>query len=673
MVMPIAAVNTSAFDAGSISGNGWKLEGVKFVVVGFNQKKPQVKFTAKKLSLPKPFNDLSVADIQCHDFTWNQDEVNCNQGKASVQSAYWQSPSTQFSFRLTNKNSIIRLQDARLMGSRLTLEAEADAENWRCKFWAKQVSDALINKLLELKPPSAKQKPTQKGLINLQGTLSGQLNTINHFNVTTDINGLTDQTQDGTVASENLNVRVQLEGKKTVGNQWLWRSQSQITGGALYVDPVYLESGPQPITLDAQGLWNTKTKQADIQDFTYQHPGAGALSGNATGYYHDGFHFDKANVILQSSTLQQLATVYASPFFTESPINGMTLSGNVQGKISFDKQLLTDAAVQFSKLNTKDSVGRLAINDGTGTINWSADPLQTKTSTLSWQHLAIKGFPIKTASLKLASNGNQFRLTEKVMLPFLSGMIAVNKFTWQHHKNEEPDIAFAGSISNLNLEQLTKKLGWTTLSGKISGQIPGVHYHNNTLSLDGGLTINVFDGIVKLNHLASSGLFSDFPKLTGEIEIQNLDLDKLTQKVEFGNITGRLSGFVNKLELENWHPVTFFAWLGTPDDDDSDHWISQKAVKNIASIGGGVASDLFSRGFLSFFETFRYDKIGMGCYLHGGVCQLMGLETKDKGYYLIKGGLPPRIDVVGYNSRLNWDVLVERLSRAASPDKVIVE
>jgi hypothetical protein len=160
--------------------------------------------------------------------------------------------------------------------------------------------------------------------------------------------------------------------------------------------------------------------------------------------------------------------------------------------------------------------------------------------------------------------------------------------------------------------------------------------------------------------------------MTADIEIQKLDLDQLTKKFEFGNITGRLSGYINTLELENWHPVTFFAWLGTPDDDDSSHRISQKAVKNIASIGGGAASDLLSRSFLGFFETFGYDKIGVGCYLHNGVCQMQGLEAIGEGYYLIKGGGLPRIDVLGYNPQVNWDVLVERLGRVASPDKVIV-
>lgn len=152
-----------------------------------------------------------------------------------------------------------------------------------------------------------------------------------------------------------------------------------------------------------------------------------------------------------------------------------------------------------------------------------------------------------------------------------------------------------------------------------------------------------------------------------------MDLDQITERIEFGTITGRLSGFINDLALENWKPVRFIAWFETPEDDDLAHTISQEAVKNIASIGGGGASNLFSGTFLRVFKTFRYDRIGLGCYLHKGVCQMMGMDPKGETYFLIKGGGLPRIDVLGYNPRVSWDVLVERLGRLSSSNNMIVE
>ncbi|MEQ1486170.1 C4-dicarboxylate ABC transporter [Methyloglobulus sp.] len=669
----VYAIDTAILDAGSITGKDWKLEGVALAVIDLNQKKPQFKLSATKLTLPKPFHDLSLADIRCYNFTWDHDELHCNQGRASVRSAYWQSPTTNFSFHLGPKLNTFKLEDARLAGSRLLLHAEINGENWQGKVQAKHISNSLIDKLFQSKPTKLKQAQSKQGRLNLTGTFSGKQNTLQAFNFTAEVEGLTDQSKDGKIAAEKLNLLAHLEGKKIKDDGWYWQNESKMMGGALYVDPVYLEAGIQPIALNAQGTWNAKTKKADIQSFTYQHPDVGTLTGNANGYYRDGIKIDKADITLKSNTLQGLLTTYINPFFTESPFTSVSVAGGMDAQFNFIQQTLTDTSVHFSNLNVKDEAGRVAINEGAGRINWSDNPTLTKRSELAWQQFSIKGLPLGSAKLPFISQGKSFTLAEKIKIPFLNGSIAVDKFSWQAKKQDEPDVSFTGSLDNVSLEQLSKTLGWTPLSGNISGQIPGVDYHDKTLTLDGELKINVFDGIVKVNNLASSDLFTDFPKVYGDIAIENLDLDQLTRKFEFGNITGRLSGTINKLVLENWHPVTFFAWLGTPDDDDSSHRISQKAVKNIASIGGGGATDLLSRSFLGFFETFGYDKIGVGCYLHNGVCQMMGLEAAEQGYYLIKGGGLPRIDVLGYNPSVNWDVLVERLGRVASPDKAIVQ
>jgi hypothetical protein len=672
IAMPIAAVDTATFDAGSITGEGWKLDGVKFTVIDLNRKQPQAKFSANKLLLPKPLNELMLANLHCLDFTWNKEELHCHKGRASVKSKDWQSPSAEFSFHLGPKQNTLKLKDAHIAGSRLSLDFGSKGKNWQCNISAKHLSNELLGKLLPNGIPKGKPYQAKQAGLSLQGTVSGSGENLETFDLIANVAGLTDQTQDGKIAAEKLNLLVHLMAKRDKAD-WRWQGESQMTAGALYVDPVYLEAAGKPIRLQAQGLWNNKTKVADVHAFAYDHPEAGRLTGSAVAYYRDKVIIDKANLNLRSNTLQGLLTTYINPFFTESPFVGMTVAGDLQANFSFVKQALTGTTLHFSKLNIDDDSKRLAIKEGFGLLNWSNDPLETKQSQLSWQQLAIKGLPLETASMKFTSQANFFKLVDKIKIPFFNGLIAVDRFSWQGKKDDEPDVSFAGSVANVSLEALSKAMGWTSLSGNISGQIPGVDYQNKTLNLGGELRIEAFDGTIKVNHLSSSGLFSDFPKVFGDISVENLDLDQVTQKFEFGNITGRLSGHVNKLVLENWHPVTFFAWFGTPDDDDSRHRISQKAVKNIASIGGGAATDLLSRSFLGFFETFGYDKIGVGCYLCKGVCQMMGLEATGQGYYLIKGGGLPRIDVLGYNPQVNWDVLVERLSRVASPEKVIVQ
>jgi len=53
----------------------------------------------------------------------------------------------------------------------------------------------------------------------------------------------------------------------------------------------------------------------------------------------------------------------------------------------------------------------------------------------------------------------------------------------------------------------------------------------------------------------------------------------------------------------------------------------------------------------------------MGCYLHQGVCQLMGVNAVNEGFYLVKGQGLPRVDVIAYNTELDFDVLLKRMGR----------
>jgi hypothetical protein len=118
--------------------------------------------------------------------------------------------------------------------------------------------------------------------------------------------------------------------------------------------------------------------------------------------------------------------------------------------------------------------------------------------------------------------------------------------------------------------------------------------------------------------------------------------------------------------------VAFDADFRTPSGDRSRHRISQRAVDNLTSLGGGVGGAL-SRSFLRMFESFSYDAIGLSCRLARGVCRMDGLEESNGGYTIVRGGGLPRIDVVGYSREVDWDVLVQRLRRITEQGPAVVE
>ena len=128
---------------------------------------------------------------------------------------------------------------------------------------------------------------------------------------------------------------------------------------------------------------------------------------------------------------------------------------------------------------------------------------------------------------------------------------------------------------------------------------------------------------------------------------------------------------MHELILKDWKPTTFDARFATPDDDGSRHRISQRAVENLASLGGG--GDVLTSIFLRVFEEFSYRRLGISCRLHNGVCEMDGVAPAERGYYIVEGGgLPPRIDVLGFNRRVDWEVLLNRVQQVVSTEGPVI-
>ena len=213
---------------------------------------------------------------------------------------------------------------------------------------------------------------------------------------------------------------------------------------------------------------------------------------------------------------------------------------------------------------------------------------------------------------------------------------------------------------------LSKAFGWPQLAGKLSGSIPGVTYRNRVLSINGDLEAQVFDGTITGRNFRLQDPLGKWPRAFADITARSLDLRLVTGAFPIGSITGRLDADLRRLELFNWSPVAFDARLVTTPGDRSEHRISQKAVTTISSIGGGgnaVASALQS-GFLQFFDDFRYDRIGITCQLRNGVCLMGGIDRGSSGYYLVRGGGIPRIDIVANQGRVDWPQLVRVIAEA---------
>ncbi len=667
-VSSVFALDTVSLAVKRIAADDWVLHDVALTVLDMDKGDPQVSLSSARLRLPRPFNDFTALNIRCKQFHWYENYLNCSQGQGRLVSNKLNSPAFDFSFQVQDQQGTININRLSVFGGKVDVYAREKAGEWHVKIQAKAINIAKLTRWLPLQALE-----TMTGQTDVEIELKGVADNLQQLLLSALFKKLSMQALQGKIATEGLLLRSRLSAhKKRFG--WQWRNSNHILAGGLYIEPVYLEiDNKQTVTLTGKGFWQSERKKIKVEEVTFNHPHVILLQGDAKiNYQTTDFKIESADVTASIPRLQTAAPVYLSPFLEASVFDGINLAGLLNARVSLKRNNITAITVDFNDLMIDDAEQRFQWDHANGQVNWTKLPENSQPSFIDWQRFKIKAIPFRSGRLDFVIGGQQFRSLKKVDLGVLGGVLSIKHFSFEAVKDDDA-VHFEGEIKGLSLAQLSEALKWTPLDGKLSGYIPAVHYQNKKLELGGELRMQVFGGEVIIKKLASSGIFSDFSRFYTDIEFDNLDLNLITRKFQIGNIEGRLSGFAHNVYLENWYPVSFYAWLGTPEDDDSRHRISQKAVENIASIGGGGAADVISRGFLRFFDTFGYDKLGFGCYLHQGVCQMMGVEAADNGYYLIKGGGLPRIDVIGYNARLDWDVLIQRLSRVVASDEVVVE
>ncbi len=487
-ISPIAnALETISLNIGTLAGSQWKLEGINIALTDLTQNPQKLALTITKLSLPKPYDDLNLVNIRCTAFTWQNKELLCEQGRAQIQSKRWQSPAANFSFHVTEKRSSFKLADLHLAGGTVAVEGVEQGELWQLQINAKAVDGKLIQQLL----PQERFK-LKAGKIDVKLNASGSHARVQEFTLTTGLKDLTGQTKDGRFATEALLLETTLSAKNIApacdscpplpqgrfawlqeveqcrsncregrgegvqnNNNWQWQNHVEFSGGALYVEPLYREAAGQNIVLDAQGDWSPSSKQVEVNSLSYRHSKAGELSGSATVKYKDGASIEKAELSLNSDNLQDLSAAYLKPFFEQTVLQGVSLAGHLKANISIIDQALTGLAATFNHLDIKDAAGRGKIKGGTGMLNWSNDEAFNQPSEIAWQQLQVRALPIGSAKLSFLSRADSIRLLKKTLLPFLGGAIAINQFSWQAKKQQDPELSFEGDVSDVSLEQLT--------------------------------------------------------------------------------------------------------------------------------------------------------------------------------------------------------------------------
>ena len=464
----------------------------------------------------------------------------------------------------------------------------------------------------------------------------------------------------GSHAGEKIATRLVANAQQR-GSQWQWQGRFEWKNGDVFWQPLFVGGGGH--TVDAAGKF-------DAQHVTVER-GRLAVAGIADVDF--GATYDRAAAQLTAATIKSvnvdIATLYDKlfkPALQGTALADLRCDGHADIALEVKNGALVTADATFRRVSVEDNGRRFALFGLTGNLPWHREELRPAKLQIAGGE--VLNVPFGPFELPFDTRGLRVRIRD-VQIPVLDGKLAVSNFSASDER-ESWQWRFTGAIMPISMQQLTTALGVPVMHGTLSAEIPNVIYRQSTLKVDGALLFKVFDGTVAARNLALENPLGKVPRLTGDVDMRNLDLDLLTRTYSFGKMTGRIDADIKALELVNWDPVQFDARVASS-AGDYPRRISQAAVQNISALGGAGAAAAIQRSFLRFFETFGYSALGWSCKLQLGVCQMGGIENVPQGYVIVRGGGIPAISVMGYNRNVGWRELLDRLKRVTEGNVIV--
>lgn len=479
---------------------------------------------------------------------------------------------------------------------------------------------------------------------------------------------------EGSIAAENVDLDGEFELQATAGGGFGFTGRLASTRGEALFDNFYLKLASYPTRIDFAGFVEGNRLEISSLDLQQQ----GLLQASASAQVSqpknfldapvdlDGLKIDSAKLVLQELRFPAFYTSYLQTALAGGALDSLESSGSIAGTLEIRDNRPISGNLQLDDLYLRDTKGLFFIEDLRGRVSWVPDdeePLEP--SVISWDSAGTYDVRGASSSMRLVLRGRSGSLLEPVRLPVFDGAINVQELRIRDAGLPSMQVQFTGEIEPISLAEISKAFGWPALGGFVTGRIPAVEYKDDTLRFGGDLEAEIFDGIVRGSNIKLSDPLGRWPRLTADLALENLDLETITSTLEFGAITGRIEGRLDRLELFAWAPVAFDAWLRTPATDRSRKLISVDAINNIANVGGtagtGVAAAM-QGGLLRFFSRYRYKQLAIRCVLEDDVCQLSGSPIAGNRYYLLEGAGLPRVDIIGNSGRIQWSELVDQIA-----------
>ncbi len=660
---PAAGDAALQFSIEALDGAGWRAGGVSVELHRAASGRLAATLRARRLELPAPIGTLENVAAECLDLAVNSARFACRSLRlvpgADVPDylrvlagrAEYRRDSGAVSWTLGPQGS-----DA------LSFDGSLDQAGWRVRLAA---TDWPLEDLSWLARFVGSPPPALSGNVDFSIVARGVAEVVDGAVFEIRAASAGGANESGTFAAEGLDFELRGSAWRA-GDALALDARGTIGAGEAYVEPVYTDFAAHPLRLTLRGSVQTDRigiSQLVIEQDSVLHVDA---HGELARTSDVGWQLRTGRLRLAEATLPGAYTTFLQPFVAGTALGDLETSGLLRGEIEVLDGGVADLWLELSGVNLDDRAARLAIYGLNGDLGWAPAgdgslTARARPADLRWSGGFVYGIPFGAARLRMDAYAGRWSLPFPVSIPVLDGALEIQQLELGDFVAGDDNIQFEARLAPVSMRELSRALDWPPLSGRLSGTLPLLRYQDGVLSIGGDLSAEVFGGTAAIRNLRIERPLQPLARLQADVEIQGVELAGLTEALSFGLMTGELDGYVRGLEMIDWAPVAFDARIFTPPDSRARQRISQRAVDNIASIGGGGAGVL-STGFLRFFEDFSYAGFALGCRLERDVCRMSGLEAREEGYVILQGSGLPRIDVMGFARDVSWSALVEQIA-----------
>lgn len=476
---------------------------------------------------------------------------------------------------------------------------------------------------------------------------------------------------EGRFAAEGLTLDVVASLSES---DWLApRIEGHIQNGELLIDDFYRDFSDGAIEFSSHARW--RDERLELQTFSLTDQQSLTVAGRAVINAGSAPELSEIEISRLELDFPLAYTRYVEAVLAPYTLDGLTLTGRVTWSGEWASGQFHSGELESTDLSIVDTRrNRFAIT-GLDVLMRPGD--HTFDSRLGWRGLLLGRINLGRGELALDSEPGKFAIVKPLVLDVMGGTLSLHELNvllpgGSGAEADDPDIRIQADLEEVDMEKLTAAFGWPSFSGKISGRIPGVSIVDGVLDVEGKILVSVFDGQISLEDLRIERPFGVLPSLAANVEIESLDLESVTRTFSFGQIAGRVDGYVRDLRMLDWKPVAFDAWLGTPEGQRGSEDISRKAVNRLTTLGGGSATTALTSPLLRLFNNFSYKRLGLGCRMQNNICEIRGVSEDDVSVLIMEGAGVPKITIRAFNRSVDWPVLLAHLVAASEGEGVRV-